>query len=64
VSKRVFRGIRESGEVKIRRESRGKSSRRRIPEVFIKQIREQDSFQREVNNSKPSDPEELRRGWP
>jgi hypothetical protein len=44
-------------EDKLRRESGGKYSRRRIPEVFIK-IHEQDSFRREVNNSRPSDLQE------
>jgi hypothetical protein len=50
-------------EVNLMRESEGKSSRRRIPEVFIK-IPEQDSFRQEVNYSRPSDPKETHGGWP
>jgi hypothetical protein len=34
VSKRVFRGTRETEEVKIRRESGGNYSRREVPGVF------------------------------
>jgi hypothetical protein len=61
VSKEVFRGTREIEEVKLRRESGGKYSRREVPEVSIK-VSGQDSFRRETNDSRPSDLGELRGG--
>jgi hypothetical protein len=51
----------ETEEVKPKRESGGKSSRKEVLGVFTK-ISGQDSFQGKANNSRPSDLGNIREG--
>jgi hypothetical protein len=54
LSKRVFRGTREGRRSKAQEGERWKFFKERSPRVFTK-ISGRDSFQRETNDSRPSD---------